>query len=43
MAHIPPLYSREEAVSRAKYISEVSYDFFLALRKGTDYLGRAVI
>ena len=30
-------------MNRAKYISDVTYDYCLALKKGDAYLGRAVI
>jgi hypothetical protein len=30
-------------VQRAHYISDVTYDYFLALKKGDAYLGRALI
>lgn len=43
LSHIPAQYSRLESVQRAYYISDVTYDYFLALKKGDAYLGRALI
>ena len=43
----PPLYSLQEATERALLLNTrdhpLEYEFFLALKQGTEYLGRALI
>ena len=36
-------YSRDDAIRRIQLIKDVSYNFTLALRRGSEYLGSAVI
>ena len=37
------VYTRQDAINRALLVSNVQYDFTLALREGQDYLGSAII